>query len=101
MTPPFLTSGKHMPHIVIQSADVRAPTMNNRTLLDDYLGVRFLSGPTNVALGSPCDCELELMYNGNVDCRAVRNGATFTIREGGKIVGFGSVTHCESRADEQ
>ncbi len=101
MTPPFLTSGKYMPHIVIQSADVRVPSMNGRTLLDDYLGVRFLSGPPIVTLGSHCDCELELMYDGNVDYRAVQNGATFTIREGGKIVGFGSVSRLNSLVDGQ
>jgi hypothetical protein len=83
-----------MPHLVIQSPDVRAPNVvQGKVIVDDYLGVRFLSSPTELLPERPLDCELELMYHPEVDYEALREGATFTLREGGKIVGFGVVTN--------
>jgi hypothetical protein len=35
---------------------------------------------------------MELMYFSRVDYNAVREGATFTVREGAKVIGFGVVT---------
>ena len=90
---PGLASGQYMPHLVIQSPDVRkAKVINGNVIVDDYLGVRFLSTPTELLPEQPLDCEMELMYFPSVDYNAVREGATFTIREGGKVIGFGFVT---------
>jgi hypothetical protein len=80
-----------MPHIVIQSPDVRVPRCDGTTILDDYLGIRFLSGPTTLLPQHSYDCEFGLMYHPRVDYDAVCVGATFTLREGGKVVGFGTV----------
>lgn len=91
---PDLSSGQYMPHIVVQSPDVRAPkVINGNVIVDDYLGIRFLSGPAQIVRDQASDCEFELMYHPNVSYDSVYEGATFTVREGGKVIGFGVVTH--------
>jgi hypothetical protein len=83
-----------MPHIVIQPPEVRAPkVIHGNVIVDDYLGVRFLSGPTEILRDQPIDCEMELMYHPEVNYDAVGEGATFTLREGGKVIGFSVITH--------
>lgn len=92
-TMPVLSSGHYMPHLVVQSPEVRkAKVINGNVIVDDYLGVRCLSAPADMLPGQPLDCEMELMYFPDVDYNAVREGATFTVREGGKVIGFGVVT---------
>ncbi|QDT01200.1 hypothetical protein [Adhaeretor mobilis] len=90
---PDLSSGQYMPHLVIQSPDVRAATVvEGNVIVDDYLGVRFLAGPPEIIRDEAYDCEFELMYHPNVNYDAVQEGATFTVREGGTVIGFGTVT---------
>ncbi len=90
---PGLSSHQYTPHLVIQSPDVRAPNVvRGNVIVDDYLGVRFLSGPKESLPEQALNCEMELMYHPNVNYDAVRDGATFTLREGGTVVGFGVVT---------
>jgi hypothetical protein len=90
---PGLASGQYMPHLVIQSPDVRkANVINGNVIVEDYLGVRFLSAPAEMLAEQPLDCEMELTYFPRVDYSAVREGATFTVREGGKVIGFGVVS---------
>lgn len=89
---PELASGQYMPHLVIQSSDVRkAYVIDGSVIVDDYLGVRFLSAPAEMLAEHPLDCELELMYFPHVNYDAIHEGATFTVREGGKVIGFGVV----------
>ena len=91
-TLPGLTSGSYMPHIVIQPPDIRTPHVSNgNVIVDDYLGVRFLCAPKEPLAEQTLECELELMYHPRVNYDAVRDGVTFTVREGGKIIGFGVV----------
>jgi len=89
---PGLASGQYMPHLVIQSPDIRRAKVIDGMCADDYLGVRFLSAPTEIFPELSLDCEMELMYFPRVDYNAVREGSTFTIREGGRVIGFGVVT---------
>ncbi len=101
VTMPALESGQYMPHLVVQPHAVRVVrTINHREIVDDYLGVRFLSGPTNVIRDEPCDCSMELMYHPNVKYDALHTGAPFTVREGGKIVGFGTVENSFEHSEE-
>lgn len=74
----------YCPHLVVQS-----PTIREHNKSDHYLGIRLVS-EKEIIPGTPIDLEVELMYPG-VDYSALIPGATFTIREGPKIVGFGSV----------
>ena len=84
------------PHIVLQDRSVREAKVGMRdghpnTILDDYLGVEFWSGPDPIPISSPFLLTMRLsyypapMYDGCVP------GATFTIREGGRITGHGEI----------
>lgn len=92
-TMPCLSSGQYRPHLVIQPPDVgAAKVIDAYGTIDDYSGVRFLSAARELIPDHVLDCSMELMYHPRVDYAAVREGATFTLREGGKVIGFGVVT---------
>jgi translation elongation factor EF-Tu-like GTPase len=90
-TMPDLRHGRYMPHLVAQSPDVRVALKLGGMGIEPYLGITFLEGPHPVVPGQPARFLLELMYYPGIDYDALQPGATFTIREGGKIVGFGTV----------
>jgi hypothetical protein len=54
---------------------------------EDYLGVSFVEGPERFDYGEPVRGVLRLDYFPDVNYDALRDGATFTVREGGRIVG--------------
>ena len=56
-----------------------------------YQGVAFLEGPPNYVPGEAGRFVLELIYYPDPRYESVRPGATFTVREGGKIVAHGVV----------
>jgi translation elongation factor EF-Tu-like GTPase len=90
--PNLLAAGRYMPHLVVQEPDVRkAKGVQGNLIQEDYLGVAFLTGPSEVLAGRLGRFTLELMYHPHVEYDAFQAGATFTVREGGKIVGFGRV----------
>jgi hypothetical protein len=64
---------------------------------EKYLGVMFVGGPKALAPGESSDVGLALMGFPEEPYSEVTSGATFTIREGPLIVGFGVVL---SRAEE-
>ena len=81
-----------MPHVVIQSRDVRRSVRDPDGIdREPYQGVAFLEGPPNYVAGDAGHFVLELMYYPDVSYADVQPGATFTVREGGKIVGHGVV----------
>ncbi len=93
---PVAYGGGLRPHIVLQDRSVRKPKVGMRdghpnTIFEDYLSVAFWSGPDPVPIGRPFPltmylwCHPDPMYDGCVP------GATFTIREGGTIIGHGEV----------
>ncbi len=84
---PVLPSSEYRPHIVIQSPDIRTATPE-----DHYLGVRFLAAPAELSFQLAYECMLELSYHPRVDYSKASAGATFTIREGGRVIGFGTIT---------
>ena len=90
--PIFDRQHRYMPHVVVQSRAVRRsvtdPDGVNR---EPYQGVAFLEGPPNYVAGDAGQFVLELMYYPDVLYADVRPGTTFTVREGGKIVGHGVV----------
>ncbi len=77
----------YRPHIVIQDLDDRAEDSRN----EEYLGVQFLNGPSNARFRTSLRYTLCLMYHPHVDYSDVTEGATFTMREGARLVGFGEV----------
>jgi translation elongation factor EF-Tu-like GTPase len=64
---------------------------DGRTLLENYLGVCFTGNGEAFVPGESSDVVLQLSYHPEVDYDQLFSGSTFTIREGGQIVGFGVV----------
>jgi hypothetical protein len=81
----------YMPHIVVQSPDIRQPKTRGNEILDDYLGVAFVGGSRVFEAGKAASVTLSLMYHPEVNYDALQPGVTFTLREGGQIIGFGRV----------
>lgn len=73
-----------MPHVVVRA--------------ENYIGVRFVEGPPALEAGKPARVTLELMYEPEVDYAHLVPGATFSVREGGKTVGTGTVVGRSSGA---
>ena len=89
--PPSL-NGMYRPHIVIGDPEQREPILGRgRTIIELYLGVQF--GKQDVVLlpERPTKVVLDLIYFPEISYEQVVPMATFTIREGPKIVGFGSI----------
>ena len=90
--PHFNSPAPYRPHIVIQDSAIRAATYDERGMVNErYLAVEFVGGPDSSTPGMSSKVIIRLSYFPRVDYSAVQDGATFTIREGGRIVGFGLV----------
>ena len=91
--PPSLvwSGGSYRPHIVVGDPHQRQAVMIGNVIQETYLGVVFLSGPDKVELGEPVVAEVALMYYPHPGYDSVVPGATFTIREGPRVVGYGKV----------
>jgi hypothetical protein len=92
--PPGILAGlQYRPHIVIGAPTQKEAIVGaNRVLTEDYLGVAFASGPTLVPIGEQIQVQLMLIYWPSLDYGKAQPGATFTLREGGRIVGQGRIT---------
>lgn len=86
-----LTTGQYRPHIVIGPQSQRAAIFESNVCTENYLGVMFVGGPEAIAPGESSEVNLALMYFPEEPYDEVTPGATFTIREGSHIVGFGVV----------
>jgi len=86
-----LSMGSYRPHLVVQDTTVRQAVSPADNEIEPYLGVVFIEGQVPI-VGDPILATLALMYYPGVDYSALQVGATFTIREGPQIVGFGTVT---------
>jgi len=84
----------YSPHLVVGDPNRRIAILadDNRTLTDAYLGVRFLGEGGPLKPNQPYDVRLLLIFYPHPGYNALVSGATFTIREGPKIVGYGRVT---------
>jgi hypothetical protein len=81
-----------MPHIVVQDRAVRTAVVDaDRVIRELYQGVGFVEGPAEFELGDTAEFRLLLMYYPKNPYTDVRPGATFTVREGAKIVAHGVV----------
>lgn len=92
--PPGVLDGlQYRPHIVVGDPNQREATVGaDRVIAEEYLGVAFSSGPDRLSLGQAIRVEMMLIYWPNLDYRKAVPGATFTLREGGRIVGQGRIT---------
>ena len=89
--PKFCASGTYRPHLVLGSVDQRSAILDGHTLVEEYIGVALVGGPDKLYPGETAEVELALAYYPNPMYEGVKAGATFTIREGPAIVGFGTV----------
>jgi hypothetical protein len=81
-----------MPHIVIGDPSQRVAHVGpGNQLLEDYLGVLLHDAPDEWRPGQSVSGTLILMYWPGQRYDSVIPGATFTLREGPNIVGFGRI----------
>lgn len=91
---PFIAhlSPFYRPHIVIQDRTVcRAITDSDGYNRETYLGVQFVAGPSSPIANVPDTYRMSLTYFPRINYSAAQPGATFTVREGCRIVGHGVV----------
>jgi len=91
--PPDLASAaRYMPHLVVGDPNQRKAIVRSGNVIDEeYLGVVFMPDAAPVDPGVARVATLGLMYYPQVQYERVVPGATFTLREGGRIVAFGKV----------
>jgi hypothetical protein len=87
----LLTTGQYRPHIGIGPQSQRVAVRDGDTITENYLGVMFVGGPDSLEPGGSGTMSLALMYFPEVAYSEAIPGATFTIREGPHIVGFGTI----------
>jgi len=94
-TPPVSLSadsrGSYRPHIVVGDPNQRQAILIGNEIQETYLAVAFVSGSEHVEFSKPYLVELAMIYNPHPAYESLFPGATFTIREGAKVVGYGQV----------
>jgi len=80
-----------MPHIVIGEIQQREAVRVGNSLTEKYLGVWVTDAPDELLPGHTSEVTLKLMYWPEERYTEVMAGATFTLREGPNIIGFGKV----------
>ncbi len=61
-------------------------------LKEEYLGAVLCDGPETVTFGEETVVKMLLMYYPRVSYSGVVRGATFTVRDGPKVIGYGTIT---------
>jgi hypothetical protein len=87
----FLSTGQYRPHIVIGPQSQRAAIRDGNRSTENYLGVMFVGGPDALEPGNTAEVKLALMYFPDYPYDEVQPGATFTVREGFLVVGYGVI----------
>jgi translation elongation factor EF-Tu-like GTPase len=103
---PVAYGGGLRPHIVLQDRSVRTPKIGVRDgqknwILDDYISVAFWAGPDPVPISTPFTLTMILWCHPNPIYDDCIPGVTFTIREGGKIIGHGEIKRRWVHAHEE
>src|SRR5215216_3010888 len=93
--PNTLKTKTYRPHIVLGDVNQREPIMEMiddlKQITERYLGVAFCDGPEEVPFDKPILVKMVLMHFPALSYSEVVPGETFTLREGGLIVGYGQV----------
>jgi hypothetical protein len=92
---PEAYGGHYRPHIVVQSRSVRAAEVHvengRRVCNEPYIAISFWSGEEPIPVGSSFQAKLLLTYYPNEIYDSCVPNASFTLREGHKIVGHGKI----------
>jgi len=84
----------YRPHIVVGSSTQRRAILRNGNVIDEeYLGVQFHPASMLIHPGETALVRMDLIYYPAQGYEKVIPGAEFTLREGGKIVGYGVINH--------
>jgi hypothetical protein len=86
-----LSGEVYRPHLVVGDPRQRGSLSAGNRSTEEYLGVAFHQDPVDGAAGSEMKVTVTLMYYPRVSYDKLKPGVTFTVREGARIVGFGSV----------
>lgn len=90
--PDFNGNPSFRPDIVIQDSNIRTATYDAQGRGNErYLGVEFVGGSESPEFGAMSECKLRLVNHPRVDYCEVQYGATFTIRDGARVIGFGII----------
>jgi hypothetical protein len=87
----LIEPGLYRPHIVIGEPTQREAKLVGRTLVEEYLGVEFCPHPALVQPGDTARISMRLAFWPAPHYSKAVPGATFTIREGPKILGYGTI----------
>ena len=93
--PNTLKTKSYRPHLVIGDLNQREAIIEaingQKQIKEEYLAVAFCDGPENVPFDEPIKVKMVLMNFPALSYSEVIPGETFTLREGGLIVGYGQV----------
>jgi hypothetical protein len=90
--PDALSGNRYRPHIVIGDPNQRHAITNDHGLsAEEYVGVAFHDGPALPEPGKEMKVVLTLMYFPHPMYDKLTRGATFTLREGAKVVAHGKI----------
>ena len=82
----------YRPHVVVGDVQQRRAIVGpDRVLTEEYLGVQFRRAALVLASGSSATVSMDLIFYPGSTYDRLQPGATFTIREGPKVVGYGTV----------
>ncbi len=89
LPPGALLGDTYRPHLVIGDLNQRkAIVENGNRLTEEYIGVAFHDGPAVPEVGTKMIVTLTLLF---FPYEQLQPGVTFTVREGPRIVAFGTV----------
>lgn len=84
------TNSHYMPHLVIERRENRKAIVDAGGVgREDYLGVTFIDEPADLNAGFVVQVVLDLIYYPQLSYSDIQPGATFTVREGLRIVAHG------------
>jgi hypothetical protein len=84
-------TGKFRPHIVIGDPGQRKPIVKGTQITETYIGVVFTDGPNHIEIGKPQIFKMALPFWNESEFLPVVAQATFTLRAGPHIIGFGRI----------
>jgi translation elongation factor EF-Tu-like GTPase len=85
-------TARYRPHVVVGDVSQRVAIFKGNHSIETYLGVEFQPQNTTLWPGDSARVRLGLMFYPAPEYDALQRGVTFTVREGAKVVGYGTVT---------
>src|SRR2546425_62272 len=82
----------YRPHFVVGDPQQRRPIVDaNGVCTEEYLGVQFRRANIRLGPGQKATLQVDLMFYPGCRYERLQPGVTFTVREGGRIVGYGRI----------